>query len=477
MEDKIIEKKEEKIGLSKYRFIIVIIYCMENFSNAVHWVTYASCAKNFSKFYNLSSFKVDIFSMIYMIVYPIVCVPESHIIDNINLRLGLSIAGILTILGSLLKCFININIIYAYIGQFLIAIFQPAILNSPAKIASTWFDEKNRIIITSICCASNTIGIMFGYLVHTFVFDDNITSEKIFKVNFEKYAFVEFIGTFIFCFPLLIFMRNKPKIPPSKSQDKYVSPPVTQSLKLLFSNRNFLKLLISTTCIVGFFNIFGTIINEFLFLYNINDEQTTLIAAISNISGILGSLIIGKIIDKNKKYKFTMILLNIFGIIFLSTATILLEFIDDKYHFYISIICYTLVIIACVPFYTTGMDFVCELTYPVGESISEGLIMSSNQISGIIGIVIWNIFKVQFPQYKFLTNIMFIIMFLISLVSLSIMEVNLVRTKKDKGEDDEETNIKDNEDKNEVNFEKNEKENIIKNKEENIEINIEYKQI
>ena len=79
--------------------------------------------------------------------------------------------------------------------------------------------------------------------------------------------------------------------------------------------------------------------------------------------------------------------------------------------------------------------------------------------------------------YKFLTNIMFIIMFLISLVSLSIMEVNLVRTKKDKGEDDEETNIKDNEDKNEVNFEKNEKENIIKNKEENIEINIEYKQI
>ena len=272
-------------------------------------------------------------------------------------------------------------------------------------------------------------------------------------------------------------MRNKPKIPPSKSQDKYVSPPVTQSLKLLFSNWNFIKLLISTTCIVGFFNIFGTIINEFLFLYNINDEQTTLIAAISNISGILGSLIIGKIIDKNKKYKFTMILLNILGILFLCTATILLEFIDDKYHFYISIICYTLVIIACVPFYTTGMDFVCELTYPVGESISEGLIMSSNQISGIIGIVIWNIFKVQFPQYKFLTNIMFIIMFLISLVSLSIMEVNLVRTKKDKGEDDEETNIKDNEDKNEVNFEKNEKENIIKNKEENIEINEEYKQI
>ena len=55
MEDKIIEKKEEKIGLSKYRFIIVIIYCMENFSNAVHWVTYASCAKNFSKFADKSS--------------------------------------------------------------------------------------------------------------------------------------------------------------------------------------------------------------------------------------------------------------------------------------------------------------------------------------------------------------------------------------------------------------------------------------
>jgi hypothetical protein len=34
------------------------------------------------------------------------------------------------------------------------------------------------------------------------------------------------------------------------------------------------------------------------------------------------------------------------------------------------------------------MDFVCKSTYPVDESISEGLIMRCNQISGIIGIVI-----------------------------------------------------------------------------------------
>jgi hypothetical protein len=34
------------------------------------------------------------------------------------------------------------------------------------------------------------------------------------------------------------------------------------------------------------------------------------------------------------------------------------------------------------------MDFVCELTYPVGESISGGLIMISSQISGIISVKI-----------------------------------------------------------------------------------------
>jgi hypothetical protein len=40
-----------------------------------------------------------------------------------------------------MKIFINYNILFLYIGQFLAAIGQPFFLNAPAKVASVWFRE------------------------------------------------------------------------------------------------------------------------------------------------------------------------------------------------------------------------------------------------------------------------------------------------------------------------------------------------
>lgn len=41
--------KKEEIKLTKYRYIIVIIYCLVNFTISVHWISFASCADNFGK--------------------------------------------------------------------------------------------------------------------------------------------------------------------------------------------------------------------------------------------------------------------------------------------------------------------------------------------------------------------------------------------------------------------------------------------
>ena len=164
------EEQDKIVQLTPYRYVIVIIYCLLNFINGMHWITFASCAAKFGKFYHLSTFEVDLLSLIFMILYVFFSIPEAYLMDNISMRVGLNISAILLIAGSFLKVFINTSISWAYIGQVLTALFQPAILNSPAKIAATWFDEKSRVIVTSICCSSNTIGVMIGYLIHTFVY-------------------------------------------------------------------------------------------------------------------------------------------------------------------------------------------------------------------------------------------------------------------------------------------------------------------
>ena len=437
-------KSEKKIGLTPYRYLIVILYFLLNFINGMHWVTFASIAAKFGKFYHLNHFLVDLFSLLFMILYPIGCIPEAYIIDNISMRIGLTISAIFLIIGSLLKIFINASIVFAYIGQFFTAVFQPAILNSPGKIASTWFNEKSRTLVTSICCVSNTIGIMFGYLIHSFVIEENVVNPKIFKESFESYLLVEFIITIVFCLLFIFFFRNKPKIPPSISQNNFRPTLLKEGITKLISNINFIKILISLTCIVGFINIFGTIFNSYMALYSIKDITATITAAISNLAGILMALIVGAIIDKSKKYKLAMIICNIISLVCLIVTTILMETIAKKNLGLTSLICYPFVIGVTVPIYTSGMDFVCEITYPVGESISEGIIMSFNQIMGIIGIIICDTFRTYLKMHKFLTNVFCILLFSISLISLFLVNSELVRTGKDtqnKSNDDEKKDL------------------------------------
>ena len=75
------------------------------------------------------------FSLIYMIIYPFACIPEGHLVDNYSTRLGIIIASFCTIIAGGLKVLINYSIIWCYIGQFMAAIFQPALINSPGKIS------------------------------------------------------------------------------------------------------------------------------------------------------------------------------------------------------------------------------------------------------------------------------------------------------------------------------------------------------
>ena len=73
--------------------------------------------------------------------------------------------------------------------------------------------------------------------------------------------------------------------------------------------------------------------------------------------------------------------------------------------FIIGLIIYSLVTIMVIPFYTIGMNYACEITYPVGESINGGIMMSVSQISGIGGTFLCDYFISNYPEKKWITNL------------------------------------------------------------------------
>ena len=423
----------------------MISYCLCTFANGFQWVTFSAIASKFGYHYNLESWKVNMFSLIYMILYPFVCLPEGHLVDNYSTRLGIIIASFCTILASGLKLLINQSIIWCYLGQFMASLFQPALLNSPGKISANWFRDDIRTLICTLCCLSDSIGIFIGFLWNLMFIDEQEENGDEYKSQVFNYLLSEFILSFAFCLPSFFIVKNKPDIPPSPSQvedSRSNSSPniqaqnltLLESVKLLFKNKRFIYLLISTLFVVGYYNVIGTIINPLFELYSISGNNASIIYFISNILGMISSVTISKIVDKNNKFKLSMIILCVLGTIFEILLTIFLEIFkpenqneNSKTEFAIALIINSLVTIVVMPFYTIGMNYACEITYPVGESINGGIMMSVSQISGIGGTFLCDYFITNFPEKKWITNLIMSLFFCIACIFVFLFDDKLDR--------------------------------------------------
>ena len=125
-----------------------------------------------------------------------------------------------------------------------------------------------------------------------------------------------------------------------------------------------------------------------------------------------------------------MRLLTIGGVILQLIFTFLLELSlrNSSFNPYtISMIMYTLVNMIVIPFYTIGMNYACEITYPLGESLNGGLMMTMSQLSGIGGTFFCEFLIARYPEKKYLTNIVMIIFFVLGCIFAFLLDDTLDR--------------------------------------------------
>ena len=420
-----------------YRWYVMIAYCLTVFANGFQWVTFSAIATKFSENYDTPSWKVNMFSLIYMIIYPFVCIPEGYLIDNYSTRLGIIIAAGTTLLGSGLKMLVNkdTSLACCFVGQFFSGLFQPALLNSPGKIAANWFREDIRTVICTICCLADTVGIFVGFLWNMAFIDEDAPRDK-YRDQVFNYILSEFILNVVFCLPAFFIFKDKPDIPPSPSQSDDNSKKIglVQSLKMLFTNIRFIYLLIATLFVVGYYDVMGTIINSLFEMYGITGNESNVIYAVSSVAGMLASLLISWLLDKYKKFKLFMVILCITGTVLQALFTFLMELAKSKDFsaYAIALVLYTLVNVIVVPFYTIGMNYACEITYPVGESINGGIMMTMSQLSGIGGTFLCDHFINHNEDKPWISNVILLGFFAISCIFVFLFDEKLNRQEVDK---------------------------------------------
>ena len=416
------------------RWFNLVAYCFCLFANGFQWFSFSQISKHFEIHYSISLWKIKLLTMIYFIIYPFAFIPEILFMEKYNLKIGLLLPSICTIIGSFFKIFTNYDntLSICYIGQILSGLFRPLLLNCPGKIASNWFKEDKRAIICSIICLSDTAGILVGYLCNLVYIREDPNKDD-FKDQLLRYFLSEFILIFLLCIPGFFINKSNPDILSSPSQSAKISGFI-QNIKMLFTNKRFIFLLISYFFIVGYYFILGNIINNLLDIYNISKQQCTIIYSVSIIAGIISSIIISYFLDKYKKYKLFFIILSASSLIFQIFLTFLIELSKSKElnGFAICIIFYILINAAIIPFYSLGINYSCEIAYPVAESYSGGFMMVMPQICGIAGFYLFDHLLKNNSNKPWVVNVILIIFLAISFFAILFLDNQLPRYDIDK---------------------------------------------
>ena len=95
--------KQDNFKVYGYRWIVLVVFMLIVAATQLLWITFAAITSDATKFYGVSDLSIGLLSMSFMIVYIIVSIPASWVIDTYGIRVGVGIGAVLTAVFGLLR--------------------------------------------------------------------------------------------------------------------------------------------------------------------------------------------------------------------------------------------------------------------------------------------------------------------------------------------------------------------------------------
>ena len=360
----------------KYRWIVLSVYMFIVAVNQLLWITFAPITTDATKYYNVTDLQIGILSMCFMIVYIVVSIPASWVIDTYGIRIGVGIGAVLTGVFGLLRGLVTTNYNLLLLSQIGIAIGQPFLLNAITKLAARWFLIEERATASGLGTLAMYLGILIGMLLTPFLVKSNGINGMLFI-----YGVISIIAALIF----LLLAKERPTTAPCLPDQEERSL-VLDGLKDTLRNKDFYWLMFIFFVGLGVFNSVATWIEDILKPRGFSATQAGIMGGLMILGGILGALIMPILSDYfRKRIPFIIValigaIIGLAGITFTTSYWILLS----------SGIILGFFLLSAGPI---GFQYGAEITFPASEGTSNGLLLLMGQISGIAFIFAMDSFK------------------------------------------------------------------------------------
>ncbi|KAK7503014.1 hypothetical protein BaRGS_00005640, partial [Batillaria attramentaria] len=376
------------------RWLMLTLFCLYSFSNAVQWIHLNIIADVLDRYYNASlpedSYQranaIDWLSMVFMLAYVPLIFPATWLLDKKGLRVCMVAGCFLNALAAWLKCASVGEDLFGVLmfAQTVAAISQIWVLGIPARLAAVWFGPNEVSTATSLGVFGNQIGIAVGFLTPPVLVPNSDSLDTI-GTNLRNMFYGTAAITTVIFLVNLFFFKKQPPHPPSRAQQHQVEMEVNadygKSLLNLFKNRGFFVLMLSYGMNTGSFYAVSTLLNYIILDYYPGEQETAgQIGLTLVLTGIVGAIAAGVWLDRTRTFKGTSL-----GIYLMTTASMAaFTFTLDIGHLWIVFLTGGLLGLTMTGYLPVGFEFAAELTFPESEGTSSGLLNASAQVFGII---------------------------------------------------------------------------------------------
>jgi len=397
-----------------YRWVVLLVFMAVVALNQLLWITFAPITGSAAAYYQVSDLSIGLLSMSFMIVYVLVSIPASWVIDTYGMRVAVGTGAALTGIFGLLRGLVAPSYTLVLIAQIGIAIGQPFILNAVTKVAARWFPLEERATAAGLGSLAIYLGIVVGLAVTPY-----LTLRAGMGGMLLAYGIVAMIAAVAF-FALSRERPPTPPCPPGQEERSLVFDGLGQALR----KKDFILLMLVVFVGLGVFNGVTTWIEGIVRPRGFSTTQAGIAGGLMVAGGILGAVVIPLLSDRyRRRVPFMLLALcgatpGLIGITFAPSYGLLLA----------SAFVLGFFLLSAGPI---AFQYGAEVTYPAPEGTTNGLLLLTGQISGIIFIFGMDAFKSPRTGSMTPSLLVFIALLLLSLIICARLKESTLMTQHD----------------------------------------------
>lgn len=359
-----------------YRWIVLLAFMFVVAINQLLWITFAPITGSAAAYYGVSDLSIGLLSMIFMIVYILVSIPASWVIDTYGLRVAVGIGAIMTGVFGLLRGLLAHDYTLVFVAQIGIAIGQPFILNAVTTVAARWFPIRERATAAGLGTLAMYLGIVVALVLTPY-----LTIRSQISGMLLIYGIISVLAAVIF----FVFVKERPPTPPclpDQVERSLVFDGFRESLRM----KDFILLMVVFFVGLGAFNAVTTWIEDIVRPRGFSIIQAGNTGGLMIIGGIIGAVVIPLLSDHYRK-RTPFLLLAVIGAIL---GLVGITFAASYWTLLLAAFVFGFFLLSAGP---VGFQYGAEVTYPTPEGTSNGLLLFMGQISGIVFIIGMDRFK------------------------------------------------------------------------------------